>query len=151
MVKTPHFHGRGHRFNSWWENQDPVCHEAENEKQQQKNHWPLRSEGEVFKTDAANVFYVPTRKTQSRPQTSGALHGNTGQDMQRRTNLRDGQTSCRGQRQLGRGVRYLAETQTRQVVPAALGHSGSHFQVYLAVNEWAFSSLREGLQIGESG
>ena len=40
----------------------------------QKTHWPLKSEGEVFKTNSANVFYVPTCKTQSRPQTSGALH-----------------------------------------------------------------------------
>ena len=68
------------------------------------------------------------------------------------TYLKEGQTGCWGQRQPGRGVRHLVETQTRQVVPAALGHSGSHFQqVYLAVNEWAFSYLREGLQIGESG
>ena len=44
-----------------------------------KNPLPLKSEGEVFKTNSANVFYVPTCKTQSRPQTSGTLHEYKGQ------------------------------------------------------------------------
>ena len=52
VVKTPHFHGRGHGFNPWSQNWDPTCCMARHTHKKNLGDWDWHMHTTIYKIDS---------------------------------------------------------------------------------------------------